>query len=80
MIGIRCTCLMRRTRDQLVENFRLDLHNYRRMEFAALEAPTTTHRGQLGGSVHMAGTSINNDLKALIDTFIGFQGLPASGK
>lgn len=65
--------------NQLVDNLQLVLHIYLKAAFAALEALTTTHRGRLAGSVHTAGTSITDGLKASIETVEVFCGPSASG-
>lgn len=54
--------------DQLDALLQLDLHDYIKMAFTALEAPTTTRYGGLGGSAHADVTNITDSLKALIYT------------
>lgn len=65
--------------DQSVQNVRLGLHNYVRIVLAALEAPTTSHRGRASGSFHVAVTSISDGLKLLIEIVEDLRGQSANG-
>lgn len=65
--------------DQLIDQLQLDLHNYIRSAFAALETPMTVHRGSPGESVHVAVNNITDGLKAPIETVECLRGSSASG-
>lgn len=68
-----------RLRDQQVENLQLALHDYLGVALAALETPTTTYRGRLGGPVHVAASSTTDGLKALIESVENLRGPSTNG-
>lgn len=64
----RMKAVIDKIRDQRVEHLQFTMPSSLRAAFTALETSTTTHRGQLGGSVHVGITSITNGLRALVET------------